>query len=221
MMILDDIALNKMDDNISDVAGGLFTTSHNDEFLNEDLKQIPMNSHFPLHESPTECSLLSLLQDKSVFYALAGELPLVYKSSIIQRDKYNDKIWHEIMIDTGAGKYSTAGYEQFLAFTKLTKNTSLNTTFKVSVAFGKGPVCNSIGFINVSIPLGKVDFHILDANTPFSLCIAGMKRLNVYLNNVDDKVYMKMNTTAQDSQYDKKHIPVCPVVMKFGHPFLD
>ena len=57
------------------------------------------------------------------------------------------------MIDTGAGKYSTAGYQQYIAFKREIEDIKLNMSTKISVAFGKGSSCDSLGFINEKLQL--------------------------------------------------------------------
>ena len=125
------------------------------------------------------------------------------------------------MIDNGAGKYSTAGYQQHIAIKREIEDINLNTSTKISVAFGKGSTCDLLGLIDVKTPIGRVDYHAFDSNTPFLLSIADTKRLNVYLNNVDDKIYAKLIPGKPKSGNNRKlYEQLCSVVMKFGHPFL-
>ncbi|RKF77029.1 hypothetical protein GcC1_067032 [Golovinomyces cichoracearum] len=53
----------------------------------------------------------------------------------------------------------------------------------------------------------RLIFHIIEAETPFLLCLKDMDRLNIYFNNLIDAII-----TPNGSQY--------PIVRKFDHPFL-
>jgi hypothetical protein len=90
-----------------------------------------------------------------------------------------------IVVDTGASKKSTAGYGQFRALQQSNPAVELDTSTKgqVTVQFGIGST-SSIGTANVHTPIGEVQFHIVDANTPFLLCLADIDKLQVYYNNI-------------------------------------
>ena len=51
-----------------------------------------------------------------------------------------------------------------------------------------------------------MEFHVVQADTPFLLCIADMDALGVYYNNLSDYL-----VTPEKS---------IPVIQRFGHPFL-
>lgn len=55
-------------------------------------------------------------------------------------------------------------------------------------------------------PIGSVDFHVVQADTPFLLCLRDMDALQAYYNNVTDQLI-----TSSVS---------LPVTRRFGHPFL-
>ena len=64
----------------------------------------------------------------------------------------------------------------------------------------------SIGTTDVNSPIGKVQFYIIKADTPFLLCLADMDRLYIKYNNLKDII---ITCTKR-----------VPVVRQFGHPFL-
>lgn len=131
-----------------------------------------------------------------------GGLPFSY----ISTDRYSDEEFHGIMIDTGASKYSTAGYGQCLAYKRCSgADIDDSKAGTIHVQFGIGSI-SSIGSMNVQTPIGRIEFHVVKADTPFLLCLSDMDRLKVYLNNVDNTL-----VTAD------KTIPIC---RRFGHPFL-
>jgi hypothetical protein len=80
-----------------------------------------------------------------------------------------------------------------------------STKGQVTVQFGIGST-SSIGTANVHTPIGEVQFHIVDANTPFLLCLADMDKLQVYYNNVRDVLVTRNGEV--------------PIVRRFGHAFL-
>jgi len=116
-----------------------------------------------------------------------------------------------IMIDTGASTKSTAGIGQFDALQKLDSKVALDVSTKgqVKIQFGIG-MAPSIGSTDIDTPIGQVRFHVVQADTPFLLCLADMDRLRVHYNNLS-------NMMISDSKDHPKEIPV---VRRFGHPFL-
>ncbi|VDB89938.1 Bgt-20191 [Blumeria graminis f. sp. tritici] len=119
---------------------------------------------------------------------------------------YSDCEFFGIMIDTGAATKSTVGHGQFLAFQKIT-NIQLDTTTAgaAKIQFGIGNT-TSIGFVVICPPFGLVEFHVLNADTPFLLSIADMDLHGVYLNNINNVL---VSSTRR-----------FPVTCRFGHLFL-
>ena len=120
--------------------------------------------------------------------------------------RYSSKLFHGIMIDTGAATRSTAGFGQFLAYTKAYGGIQIDKTKSYVFQFGIGST-TSIGVANINAPIGNIDFHIVEADIPFILCLRDMKTLNVYLDNVRN---LLVSTSSQ----------VWQVVQKFDHLFL-
>jgi hypothetical protein len=122
-------------------------------------------------------------------------------------DRYGPDTFMGIVVDTGASTKSTAGYGQFQALQRSIPGLELNTTTQgqVNVQFGVG-CASSMGNITVRTPIGNVQFHIVEPNTPFLLCLADMDSLQVYFDNVQDLLVTPIGTV--------------PVVRRFGHAFL-
>ncbi|KAF1978913.1 hypothetical protein BU23DRAFT_577129 [Bimuria novae-zelandiae CBS 107.79] len=95
-----------------------------------------------------------------------------------------------ILPDTGAANVSIVGKEQYLALIQEDPTVTMDTSTagKTSIKFGKGSVTVSIGTAQIPTEIGKIDFEVLDAPTPFLLCLADMDRLKVYFNNTTDKL---------------------------------
>ena len=121
--------------------------------------------------------------------------------------RYNNSHFYGIIIDTGASKFSTAGYPQFQALQRLNSSLQLDTSTqgRVTVQFGIGTT-SSLGSIHLQTPIGQVEFHIMTAKTPFLLSLADMDQLGVYFNNLQDLL-----VTPQGN---------IPVIRRFGHCFL-
>ena len=125
----------------------------------------------------------------------------------ITTDRYTDKEFYGIMIDTGASRRSTAGLGQYKAYKRIVKDANIDTTQAgaINVQFGIGST-PSIGSITINTPIGNVDFHVVQADTPFLLCLADMDSLRTYYNNVTDTL---ITPSAK-----------LPITRRFGHPFL-
>src|SRR5271166_3243146 len=110
------------------------------------------------------------------------------------------------MINTRASRKSTAEYGQYLAYRK-TRDTTINTSKAgaINVQFGIGST-PSIGSITINTPIGNVEFHIVQADTPFLLCLADMDTLKVFYNNLNNVLVTPTKSVL--------------VVRRFGHPFL-
>ena len=159
-------------------------------------------------------NLTSTLADRAFAHALTGLdiLPnqpdkpttMVYNP---HRGRYSDKCFHGIMIDTGAAARSTTGLGQFLAYTRIYGDIQIDKTRSYTFQFGIGSSA-SIGVATINTPVGSIDFHIIEADIPFILCLHDMKTLNIYLDNIHNVLVSTSGTQ------------VWQVVEKFGHLFL-
>ena len=75
----------------------------------------------------------------------------------------------------------------------------------VNVQFGIGSTF-SIGSLLLDTPIGIIEFHVVEADTPFLLCLEDMDKLNVYFNNLENVLIASTKSV--------------PVVRRFGQPFL-
>ncbi|KAF1965255.1 hypothetical protein BU23DRAFT_585152 [Bimuria novae-zelandiae CBS 107.79] len=110
-----------------------------------------------------------------------------YKGSKNYEDNNNNSDYkdiYRILPNTGAANVSTVGKEQYLALIQedLMVTIDTSTAGKTSIKFGKGSV-------TIPTEIGKIDFEVLDAPTPFLLCLADTDRLKVYFNNTTDKLF--------------------------------
>lgn len=89
------------------------------------------------------------------------------------------------MINIGASKQSTNGYEQYLANKKNITSILINKIKARAVNIEYGISFTScIGSFLLDTPIGIIEFHIVEAKTPFLLCYEDMDKLYVYFNNL-------------------------------------
>ena len=116
------------------------------------------------------------------------------------------------MPDTGAAGVSTAGKSQVKALQKTMPSLKLDTTTAGGhrIAFGDNPQLPTLGTVGVKTPFGTISFAVVQANTPFLLCLNDMDKLRVFFDNTRD-VLVHTNKLGKRETY--------PVVRKWGHPF--
>jgi hypothetical protein len=90
-------------------------------------------------------------------------------------NRYSDSRFIGIMIDTGAARVSTARKKQYQAYSKAFGQTPLDTTNRALIQF-RISTTPSIGAITVRMPIGIATFHVVDADTPFLLCLQDMDK---------------------------------------------
>ena len=96
---------------------------------------------------------------------------------------------------------------QYIAYAQeFNPNLVLNTHEAVNARFGIGSA-KSIGSITIPTPLGNAEFHVVENDIPFLLCLRDLDQFGAYYNNLTDLVVMTPTTTI-------------PVTRRFGHPFI-
>jgi hypothetical protein len=93
--------------------------------------------------------------------------------------RYPASTFYGVVIDTGASRRSIASYEQYLAYEK-THSERIDTSRAgmARIHFGIGST-SSIGSVTIKTPIGKIEFYVLETDTPFLLCIDDMDALGV------------------------------------------
>ncbi|POS82721.1 hypothetical protein EPUL_004120, partial [Erysiphe pulchra] len=101
-----------------------------------------------------------------------------------------------ILIETGATKVSTAGYNQYLALKRLRPTLKIDNSRagEAHIIFGIGST-SSLGTTDVDTPVGTNTFHITNSVTPFLFYLL-----------TQNSITGEENTN--------------PVIRKYGHPFL-
>jgi hypothetical protein len=155
------------------------------------------NNAFAHSLTSTDCAKSVLAQE------LLLDSALEFSSYTLKvTSRYGKEVFIGIIVDIGAST-------KFQALQKSNPGieVELDTSTKgqVKVQFGVG-VALSIGTIYVCTPVGGVEFHVVEANTPFLLSLANIDRLRVYYDNIRDVLV----TSTKE----------VPVVRRFGHAFL-
>ncbi|EAQ91892.1 hypothetical protein CHGG_00127 [Chaetomium globosum CBS 148.51] len=122
--------------------------------------------------------------------------------------RYSATTFRGIMPDSGAAQFSTAGQPQFQALQRQLPSATLDTTRagEAIVKFGYGTPKASLGTTTVPTPLGTIDFHVMETETPFLLCLRDMDRLGIKFDNLRNLL-------------QRGDVEV-PVTRKWGHPWL-
>ncbi|KAI0990721.1 hypothetical protein K3495_g17466, partial [Podosphaera aphanis] len=94
-MILDNILTNKGED---EPVGGFFIAAEYED--DETSGNFITLSDISDDSNAYNIILLSKLQDVSVFHSMTGEIPTIFKTRQDIRERYDDSIWHGIMVDT-------------------------------------------------------------------------------------------------------------------------
>ncbi|KAI0996163.1 hypothetical protein K3495_g12017, partial [Podosphaera aphanis] len=106
-----------------------------------------------------------------------------------------------------ASTTSTAGIGQAEAYMKeFNASIDSSTAGNFNAHFSIGSA-SSIGTIVVKSPFGRISFQVVQADTPFLLCVQDMDKLQVYFNNLNDELVLQ----------DGSRLPVARV---FNHPFV-
>lgn len=128
------------------------------------------------------------------------------ETCVAEQERYNSEEFMGIMIDTGASRRSTVGYNQYLAW-KAIEGTEYNpaTAGQANVMYGIGNSI-SIGSFWMKLPFGDVEWNVMRADIPFLFCLADMDKFKFKYDNVDDVAITPYMTL--------------PVYRRFGHAFL-
>ena len=131
------------------------------------------------------------LANRSFEHAITGSNPNSNRHesdpfTYITSARYTLDKFYGIMIDRGASKRSSAGYGQYLAYRKQVTHVQVNKAKAeaLNVQFGIGSTF-FIGSLLLDTPIGIIEFHVVEANAPFLLCLEDMDRLNVYFSNLE------------------------------------
>ena len=91
-------------------------------------------------------------------------------------------LFQGIMLDTGIAKISTTKKSQFKALQCGMSEIELNITCgnEVTICFETGMPLNLIDLIQVFIPVGITNFHIVDTSIPFFLFLKDINIPGIY-----------------------------------------
>jgi transposase InsO family protein len=188
-------------------------------------------------------TLAGILANASTFHQLTGEDPLREQQQekeapediFTLNSRYSAAVFHGIMPDSGAAGHSTAGRPQFNALQRQLPSITLNTEVpKATITFGNGKPITSLGITSVPTPLGTMDFHVIEADTPFLLCLQDMDRMGISFDNLGNILRKKLGTNGIKLGINKsgnngiklgtnpqQNDLTVPIVRKWGHPWME
>ncbi|POS85439.1 hypothetical protein EPUL_003830 [Erysiphe pulchra] len=150
------------DDEESDDLEDFFRTGN---FFSESQTETTLDVHtdfFPTLRGKVDgYTAVVSLRDKSIEHLLTQSRPCL-------GSRYSSLKFEGILIDTGAAKVSTAGYNQFLALKRLRPKLKIDNSRagEAYIIFGIGST-SSLGTTGVDTPVGTITFHITNLVTPF------------------------------------------------------
>ena len=135
----------------------------------------------------------------------------VFNVSIDSR--YDSSEFKGLLIDSEIATRSIENMGQLKTLQKFDNTIKFDTSTAGSInfIFGMGST-ESIESINLNTSIGLITFHIVQINTSFFLCLADLDRVNVYFNNVSNRVIQTNRFIQMDRSY--------PVIKRYGHVFL-
>ncbi|KAI0994365.1 hypothetical protein K3495_g13815 [Podosphaera aphanis] len=201
----------------------LFDEDTNQLIASMNLTNIFLTSYGQINGHDT----ISELHDQSIFHLITNSTPHflnIDPFTYTTGKRYTSDKFYGIMIDTGASKWPTAGYGQFIAYKTINKNASIDTSTAsaLNVQFGIGST-SSLGSIKVQSPVGEITFHVVKADTPFLPCLKDIDRLGVYFNNLDNKLIQNKISSQTTNDIPLMHCFLTDQELRqlhrgFGHP---
>ncbi|CAD6499506.1 BgTH12-03618 [Blumeria graminis f. sp. triticale] len=121
-----------------------------------------------------------------------------YALGNLTTDRYNDCVFHGLLVDTGAAGRSTVGLGQFRALQQLCGDLKLDRTQagKVNISGIGAGIFSSIGAVVLNTPIGQISFHLISCNIPFLLELSNMKRFGATPDVVNNKMLKHGKTVA-------------------------
>ena len=99
------------------------------------------------------------------------------------------------MLNTEAARIFTTKYNQAQAYMRdFNAKLDTTTTSNIKAYFGIKLV-TFIGKLTIYSLVNRINFHIMQTNILFLLCLQDMNRLGIYLNNLKNQVVMKNGVT--------------------------
>lgn len=105
-------------------------------------------------------------------------------------DCYTKTVFYGIIPDTGIEKALTAGKNQFKALQHEISKIELDITNanKDIICFRSKMFFNSISIVKLFTLISTANFYIIDRLTPFFFCLNNIDTLDIYLNNIINKL---------------------------------
>jgi hypothetical protein len=130
------------------------------------------------------------LISKDIINALINESFDFTFISIIE-SRYDDNEFKNILMNCDAAKRSTVEIDQFTVLQRLNDSIQLNKSIVESKIQFDIDSISIMSTIELNISLKLMIFHIVEINTSFLLCLVDLNRLEVYFNNLTNKLMQK------------------------------
>jgi hypothetical protein len=132
--------------------------------------------------------------------------------------RYDDREFKSILIDCDAADRFTESIDQFKALQRISDVTLNTKTVKSSIRFDIDDTL-ILRSIELNISLEIINFHIVEINISFLLCLNDLYRLSIYFNNLINEMIQKILNTIKNLQIDSK-IRRHSIIRRYDHAFL-
>jgi hypothetical protein len=177
-------------------------------------------------------SVTSLLADQAFKHRLISKNCITITISInelfsfisIIDSRYDDHESKKILVNCETADRSTEDIEQFKALQLISDVTLNKKTVESSIRFDIDDTL-ILEFVELNISLEIINFHIVEINISFLLCLDDLNRLKMYFNNLINEMIQKIfDQIAKDQnitnfQIDSK-IRRHSVIRRYDHAFL-
>ena len=117
--------------------------------------------------------------------------------------RYDFKQFYDILLDIEIARTFISEYKQAQAYMR-EFNAQLNVVFAESIiAYFEIKTTTSIKTLTIDSLINRIDFHMMQTNTSFLLCLQNMNKLRVYLNNLKDQIVLKNEFTISIVRFHK------------------
>ncbi len=113
---------------------------------------------------------------------------------------------------------STENIEQFKVLQRISDVILNKKTVESSIRFDIDDTL-ILKFVELNISLEIINFHIIEINISFLLCLDDLNRLKMYFNNLINEMIQKISDTTTNLQIDSK-IRRHSIIRRYDHAFL-
>ena len=117
--------------------------------------------------------------------------------------RYDFKRFYNILFDIEAARTFISGYKQTQAYIR-EFNAQLNVVFVENIIIHfEIRTAASIGKLTINSFIDRIDFYVMQTNTPFLLCLQNINKLKIYLNNFKNQIVLRDGSTISIVRFYK------------------